>query len=811
LDLTGDEVAVADVVFPQRSLNHFYKYVATGHTLEARSISREILAQAEALMWEKNESPLSAVVAAYVLLRMNDSDPQQRDRMDQWTARLQQQAQWLPDATAIRIEFLARTGRDEDAIALLLSIGRFGCPWFRSGLSYLVERLRMYVGMNASRVRTRKALSSDDARYLAKLLKVLSALALKTDSRQTLCVYRDIHPDLDRVATTLAESLALVGDTPMATPEVRMFRGLVEVRDGRATLSSGGLAAELRRSDGVSAVDLIDSIKGTIASISGVQRGDIIEVNDNFASDVAETTDIGDMRDVLVTLEAQYARLKDVPGVLAVRPGYRRQAGVQSVEPSIVVIVDRKCNASELTSRETLPSRLGTVRVDVVEPSPQERFTGRYVDFDDWRRALGLIPRPVDDSATIGYRPPPAVRLQPVTVRQVVCHVGPDAGWKVLEGFLDATQQQLDVSMYDFTAPHVVERLSALAAKTEVRLNMILQVDKAQERQSLLALHERWGERFGFAPAVVSGAERLFKNSYHTKVAVRDSNCLWLSSGNWTSTSQPMISPGPQPFLYRLGNREWHVVVEDTALAKMFEGFVLWDREEAKRVGISSPAEPPAPDVLVSDTDFLDADAMVAQPGPFEPAVLPFAGGPVRVQPLMTPDNYPEAILNLIESAVATLYLQFSYIRLPVGVDGYHRLLQAVNRKMREGVDVRVIVDRRNQRDADLQFLRSLGWDMERVRLQRSSVHNKGIIVDGKITVVGSHNWSSDGVQWNRDASLVFHHREIAEYFARVFLFDWNQLTLPVSAGAVHADIAELGQPTPPGTVRLPWHTWFGT
>jgi len=98
---------------------------------------------------------------------------------------------------------------------------------------------------------------------------------------------------------------------------------------------------------------------------------------------------------------------------------------------------------------------------------------------------------------------------------------------------------------------------------------------------------------------------------------------------------------------------------------------------------------------------------------------------------------------------------------------------------------------------------------MERVRLQRSKLHNKGILVDGRIAVVGSHNWSSDGVQWNRDASLVFHHRDIAEYFTEVFMFDWMHLTVPVSVGAAAAEIARADQPTPPGSVRLPWHSWF--
>lgn len=805
--IKAGEVTVVDVEFPSRSLNRFYKFIASSHTLEARSISRKIFDQARELILEKGESPLSAVLAAYVLLRANDRDPSQRASMDDWSAQLRRVAPWMPDATAIRIEWLARTGRDSEALELLLTLEKVGCPWFRSGLNYLVDRLKMYLSLGGSRIRSAASPSATDVQRLSRLLEALSRIALRLDRTQTLCVYRDVYASL--AATTAIPTLQ--GDIAMEASVVRKFRGLVRVRDGRVTLTSGGVEVELQLSQGEPAVAFGGAMNNSIADIVGVQRGAVIEVNENLMSDAAVgSPDKANIEDVLTTLEAQYARLRQLPGVLAVRPGYRRVAGMQSIEPSIVVVVDRKRNEAELASGEMIPSRLGAVRVDVVEPSAQERREWRFVDFDDWKRALGRLPAIEEDAAAIGYRPPSNFILKPVTVRQVICHVGPDAGWKVLDGYLGDTRQKLSVSMYDLTASHVVERLSALGANASVRLDMILQIDKPVERESMMALHQRWGARLGFVPAIVSGSGRLFKNSYHTKVAVRDGNALWLSSGNWTATSQPRVSPGPQPGLYRLGNREWHVVIEDEALARLFEGFVQWDMSEAKRVSSTGgPQDDWAPDVLVAEADFLFADAMVVQPKPFEAAALPAAGGSVRIQPLMTPDNYPEAILNLIEGATSSLYLQYSYIRIPAGDDAYRRLLQAVNRKMHEGLDVRVIVDRRNQRDTDLHFLRTLGWDMERVRLQRSPVHNKGIIVDGKIVVVGSHNWSSDGTQWNRDASLILHHRDIAEYFTEVFLFDWQQLTVPVSTGTAVAAIAMAGEPTPPGSVRLPWHSWF--
>jgi hypothetical protein len=41
--------------------------------------------------------------------------------------------------------------------------------------------------------------------------------------------------------------------------------------------------------------------------------------------------------------------------------------------------------------------------------------------------------------------------------KAMLCHVGPDAGWRVLRPFLEATQQKLSVAMYDFNADYVAQ------------------------------------------------------------------------------------------------------------------------------------------------------------------------------------------------------------------------------------------------------------------------------------------------------------------------------------------------------------------
>ena len=216
------------------------------------------------------------------------------------------------------------------------------------------------------------------------------------------------------------------------------------------------------------------------------------------------------------------------------------------------------------------------------------------------------------------------------------------------------------------------------------------------------------------------------------------------------------------------------------------------------------------PELLVPESAVLELEAVVVQK-PFKPErVKRKATDPgIAVQPLMTPDNYGPAILDLINGATTSLWMQYSYVREPAYPGVLEELIAAVSRKIADGVDVRVIVDGRNQLAKHTDFLLGAGWKPANFKKQRSKVHNKGIIVDGRFTVVGSQNWSSDGVEFNRDASVVIDAPEVASYFGTVFDFDWKNLTKPIEAPEITPIIADAGAPTPRGMVRIPWASWY--
>ncbi len=244
------------------------------------------------------------------------------------------------------------------------------------------------------------------------------------------------------------------------------------------------------------------------------------------------------------------------------------------------------------------------------------------------------------------------------------------------------------MAMYEFYADHILDTVTRLGENSNARLKMILQVN-SKDAATEQTLRQSWGQRLDFARASVSGPDRVFNNSYHTKVAVRDSSAFWLSSGNWSPLSQPLVESDDDSFLYRRGNREWHVIVEDAPLAQMYEKFIEHDMRQARAAG-APEAAPVMPDLLIPES-WLEPEAAAIQERPYAAQTFAAAGEPVRVRPLMSPDNYAAEILKLIQGAERQIYLQFSYIRQP-STEKFDEIISAIAQKMQAGLDVCVLV-----------------------------------------------------------------------------------------------------------------------
>ncbi len=419
----------------------------------------------------------------------------------------------------------------------------------------------------------------------------------------------------------------------------------------------------------------------------------------------------------------------------------------------------------------------------------------------------------------------------------LTCHTSPDAGWTTLGPFLAGVKKNLTVAMYDFTAPHILKGLTTDMKKTKgvLKLNLdpgiALSAGGGDESDNPKAhditedkvrgdLTKALGDRFDFTWAAVKRAgkttEGIFPSAYHIKVAVRDSSAFWLSSGNWQSSNQPDIKKPNDAAgikkIFATYNREWHVLVENAQLAKVYEAFIDSDIKETTPLQDTSAEraiEAMQPDLLVP-IDTLDAVARGALQF-FEPQEFKFgAGKKVTIQPVLTPDNYADVVLKLIESAKKTLYFQNQYIHInKQNADGFMKLVKALLQKIEDGLDVRIILRSIGDTRAMLEALQAQGFPPETIRLQ-ANCHNKGIIVDGKVVAVGSHNWSSDGTTANRDATLVIQSPDVAAFYQKVFMFDWANLAHQKVATQRQVQIAPRGlKTTPKGMMRVPWSSYF--
>jgi hypothetical protein len=415
------------------------------------------------------------------------------------------------------------------------------------------------------------------------------------------------------------------------------------------------------------------------------------------------------------------------------------------------------------------------------------------------------------------YKKPTGLQLEEAHEKMsVICHVSPDAGWPTLREFLEGPKSGLTIGMYDFTAPHIIDAVLGAVQDEPKKLVLVLQEGEAlsgkpddiPEEKTLARYRKELGARFDYAPASV-GKNHQFASAYHIKVAVRDGKAFWLSSGNWQSSNQPDhgVAVGETSWDLLLGhNREWHVVIENANLAKQFEKYILYDLKNAKAdAAIEAPA-PPTAYFLVDEA--VEERVPAGKPTYFAPLKL---NRKIQVRPLLTPDNYQEHVLALIQTAERRLLFQNQSLSVlgpdKIGEDKnderFTALVDALLAKQKQGVDVRIIIRGEFAPVGPLEQLQKRGFDMGKVRLQ-NRCHTKGIIVDGTRVLIGSHNWTNQGTLVNRDASLIFEDEEIASYFEEVFWFDWEHLTRQ-SVGSRRARQSGGDEEAPTGMRRVTW------
>jgi len=512
---------------------------------------------------------------------------------------------------------------------------------------------------------------------------------------------------------------------------------------------------------------------------------------------------------VEAAVRAARAALRDRPEVLEVRQGYRFKRGWITGERVVVVEVRKKMDPAELRAsrRLAVPPQFFGVGVDIRTAALADQLEHLGINFE----ALEAPPRPG------GYREPHNLSLERVNERmQAIFHASPDSGFPNLKAFLGRVETHLTATMYEWEPNHISDAIEQAMRPAGRSLRMVTQMKGTKE--AVDDMRGRLGDKMQHVWASV-GAGRLIPSAYHIKVASRDGQEVWLSSGNWKDSNQPEMDPaGDDSTLItplRKHNREWHAIVANPKLAMMFQRYIEWDFQEAERVPVEELVEVALPDLFVPEETFVEGPEVPLRAKYFDPLVLDRA---IDVQPLLTPDRdargrrvYMTTAVAMMRRAQHSLLVENqSFNILPENVDEFEEFFTVLRDKQRSGLDVRVIFRDPRQWPSGsvklqkmLEVIRDFGIDTDRIKVQRGC-HTKGIIVDGQEVMLGSHNLTNEGSLYNRDASLLVRDAEVAGYFKEIFEFDWNTLA-EQQADEIVADVrlAMPGETAPPGFRRV--------
>ncbi len=363
--------------------------------------------------------------------------------------------------------------------------------------------------------------------------------------------------------------------------------------------------------------------------------------------------------------------------------------------------------------------------------------------------------------------------LQPVeSTGKITMFVSPDNSYETIINELRNAGSSIDINLYEFSNPFLYQELvDALQRNVAVRMFMegspIGGIDD-REKYILSTLASR-GASIRF---IVSDQENQVFARYqfnHAKYLVIDNETVIVESCNWAKTGVPKNPT--------FGNREWGIVIRDKQVAAQFSQVFEEDYNPQRRD--SYPFN--AMNSTIPAGFSLDYQTPIGSYLPQFTAQT--ITTPSLISPVFSPDTSEQAILQVIDAATSTIYVEQLYIYRDWQEELSPFVQYLVNKSL-HGVCVQVILDYNPDYEGTItmlnetrQFLEENGVRVKFISPEWSpftTIHNKGMVVDNTTVLISSINWNEQSVRKNREAGIIIQNPDVATYYASVFLSDWN-------------------------------------
>jgi len=335
----------------------------------------------------------------------------------------------------------------------------------------------------------------------------------------------------------------------------------------------------------------------------------------------------------------------------------------------------------------------------------------------------------------------------------VTTFASPDGSRDTLWHFLNSAEESIYVEVFGINNPYLLDLIHELH-DTKPSLDMKFLIgwnslgyfepnDYVANNLTLLGYPVKWTSDTEFTYA-------------HQKFVIIDNKTTIVHSGNWAKTSFP--EDGMK------ANREWSIAMTDTDVTQYFRDVFDYDWGN----GIDYDAGTHGTGTPLSYTESTSTYAR-----PF--ATAGTFSGTMKVTPIFSPDTSLQGILYCINAAQATLDIQIPYFTNIGDAGQVDQILDAIIAAKNRGVTVRVITEEAY----DFVELTAL-FQQHNIPIVWQDTrwftanHNKGIIVDGRIVLISSINYSDGSISENREAGVIIENENVAQWYQEVYDFDWG-------------------------------------
>ena len=383
---------------------------------------------------------------------------------------------------------------------------------------------------------------------------------------------------------------------------------------------------------------------------------------------------------------------------------------------------------------------------------------------------------------------------------QLCAFVSPDCALDVVSEWIGSARREVLLCSYEMRSPELCHQLiDALDSGVNVRLlvdGSPIGGMSSDEAEALSVLESAGADVRIVTGTLRDGVVRHFA-ALHSKYVVIDSEGAIVLSENFVGEGIPLDRI--------FGNRGWGVAVRSSALASylanVFESDSRSTRPDVARwcddQRYDPLAVPPTRETSRHSTGCLSQFVTTA---------------PARVTLHVSPDANPESpfICSLMRAAsdISVEQLKADFLWKTRWSDGeaISPLLSTLLDSLREGGSCRMLLDSSWYDAEDNGYVvramtavacaEGLDGSFKLISPDSpiASLHNKGVLLDGCVTVISSNNWVYASFARNRELAAVVSSAEVAMYYSEAFDMDWIPDIAPPTVGLVHGVVLSPGE-----------------